>query len=227
MISLISQHIPKTAGTAFSVQLEAWFPRAVSHDYERQYPMETTLRLSPASRIRRSVRRRRRGTARNPVVVHGHLDLRRALKEWPSANVVTWLRDPVERVVSQYAYWRAAGESIHPVARLMRSEGWSLLDFASYPDNRNLQSRYISPLDISDFLFVGVTCKYNLSVSLLAESLGKNVSHAQSVHNRTPASARMFAGIADRDRARILELNSLDAALHEAARAEIARLADD
>ena len=98
-VELVSIHIPKSAGTSFFASLK------------RAYGKESVARVDIP--IRRNPSRRARG-ARAPAVlppstrvVHGHFrprDLPAAYGIGPEIPVITWMRDPVERVISNYFY---------------------------------------------------------------------------------------------------------------------------
>ena len=135
-IELISMHIPKTAGTSFRNILESVYGKSQvvrfdmrdSHAYmnERRYPG----RRLP-----------------NKRVLHGHFKLYKLADrfELPSGvKTITWVRDPVDRVISNYNYLSAqmrsaikAGSKHNPSSRLLRT----LIEFARDSRCRNRQCK--------------------------------------------------------------------------------------
>jgi hypothetical protein len=118
---------------------------------------------------------------------------------FPDAKRITWLRNPIDRVVSAYYHWRRMGY-------IPRRE--TLMDFAHRPTQRNQQHYYTSG-DLSRFDFVGVL-EYE-SFANLAAFLG--IDYTPPGH----LNAGNYA-FPDRDmRARIYELNTLDWEVYDAA----------
>lgn len=83
--------------------------------------------------------------------IHGHFKASKYDGRIPQATKVTWLRDPVERVVSHYNYWKRTPTSKHSVCRALHREGWSLLEFARHDSMRNLRAFFstVRPSTIS------------------------------------------------------------------------------
>lgn len=102
---------------------------------------------------------------RDVVAVHGHflpLKYRIALRGKP-VRYVTWLRDPVERIVSHYHYWRrdyAGDDPTQPLRNRMVDEDWSLERFCLGPELRNVYRQYLWGFDPARFEFIGITERY-------------------------------------------------------------------
>ena len=137
---LISVHLPKTAGTSFERSLRQHFGTQL----ERRYA-DKPLHHHP---LRRNLRAAREGLCgrhkqeASPACVHGHfLPLSyRHLARRADVRFVTWLREPIDRLLSHYHYWRRAADSDardtvqdqmqDKVQRRMREENWSFEQFA-------------------------------------------------------------------------------------------------
>jgi len=90
------------------------------------------------------------------------------VKPWkpllPASHVVTFVREPVARVVS---HWRWANRK-HPDA-----EGpCTLLQFAARPVHQNVQSRYLQGAPLDEILCLGVTERFGESLQLLEKRSG-------------------------------------------------------
>lgn len=111
-------HIPKTAGNT------------VREAFRRAYPQSRVERANNRKHMERMVD----GNPPNFDFVQGHLPF--AL--WPVMPGFRWvtvLRDPVERVVSQYNFIVQSGTDVsEPTSVRMRSEGWSFGDFIRSDD---------------------------------------------------------------------------------------------
>lgn len=160
---LVSVHLPKTAGTSFASTLRAAFGTAYRDDYA-DLPMQHPRwrRQWHALRAGRALR----GTLPHDIAcIHGHflpVKYRIALAGRP-AHYVTWLRDPVERIVSHYAFWRRdydGSDPAQPLRNRMLREGWSLERFALGPELRDVYRRYLWGFDPARFAFIGITEHY-------------------------------------------------------------------
>jgi hypothetical protein len=158
---LISIHMPKTAGLSFRATLESHYGDAFRPDYG-DYP----LAHSPDER---------RATAQSYAeaiqsaelsgvdCIHGHF---LPMKYLPLAagtdcRFVTWLREPVARLVSHYAYWHSsydqASGSTSSLHRRVVEEGWTLEQFCLAPQLRNVYSEFLWGFPPERLNFVGIT----------------------------------------------------------------------
>lgn len=167
---LVSLHMPKTAGTSFAATLRAHFGDRYRADYDMP-----PLQLPRGRRMLRAcadVRRiRRDGVAAD--CVHGHFlpaTYRFGLRKRPAAYV-TWLRDPVERILSHYHYWRrgyAGDDPRQPLRNRMLEQNWSLERFALGPELRNVYHQYLWNFPPSRFDFIGITEHYAEDIQRLS-----------------------------------------------------------
>src|SRR5437773_5755585 len=127
---LISLHMPKTAGQSFAAALKAHFGDTLVEDYGG-FPMNTPEAVRNATALEESV-----ALAENefPGVecIHGHfLPLKYSGLARRQATFITWMRHPVERVVSNYHYWKRTyqPETSPSLHRKVVEEDWSLERF--------------------------------------------------------------------------------------------------
>jgi len=184
---LVSLHLPKTAGTSFASSLEAAFGAGYRPDYA-DLPMQ-------AGRWHRRVHAVRSGLALRDglpsaiTCVHGHflpLKYRLALTR-RHARYITWLRDPVERVVSHYHFWRRdydGRDPAQPLRNRMLREDWSLERFVLGPELRNVYSEYLWGFPVSRFAFIGITERYATDLEwFAARHLGGSAVAATALAN--------------------------------------------
>ena len=129
---LVSLHLPKTAGTSFGSALKTRFGNALLRDYA-----DVPINTPPFERNKAAMQAALDNAEADwsgIECIHGHflpvkyllLAARRELK------FVTWLRDPVERVLSHYDFWRRGYDpaTAPPLHRKVVEENWPLERFA-------------------------------------------------------------------------------------------------
>ena len=134
---LVSLHIPKTGGTSFWRVLEhVYAPEAVQRVFPGDFEGQEKFRIERSTRA-----------------LHGHIrykDLGASFDLPADVKVVTWLRDPADRVISNFHYL---------VERREMKES-DLLEYAARGSARNRMSRFLKGADLDDFFFVGVLEKF-------------------------------------------------------------------
>ena len=129
---IVSLHIPKTGGTSF------W--RVLEH----VYAAETVQRVFPGDYEEHEKFPIERGTR----ALHGHIrykDLEAFFDLPADVRLVTWLRDPTDRVISNFHYLVERRE--------MRES--DLLEYAARGSARNRMSRFLKGADLDDFFLWG------------------------------------------------------------------------
>ncbi|WP_169334103.1 sulfotransferase family 2 domain-containing protein [Psychroflexus tropicus] len=102
---------------------------------------------------------------KNKSIFHGHFLAAKykcyLAKE--NACFITWLRDPIERLVSHYYYWLKTYNKERSLALHKRvvEEKWSLEKFCFSKEMKNLYSKFLIDFDIKNFDFIGIVEKYD------------------------------------------------------------------
>ena len=137
-------------------------------------------------------------------------------------HYLTFLRDPVDRVVSNYHYLRRQIGRRHPDALIVQALGFSLTEFAQHIDNRNLQSQVLQDPTLETFAFMGLVEAYGQSLDRLEGILGRSLPRgpAQNVNE----AARQGYALSSRERAIIENNNRDDLRLYDLARTRFERL---
>jgi len=109
-------HIPKTAGTSFTRILEQLYPPEARCN---AYYIQELIEVDPKtlSQLRLFI---------------GHIDYAANELMPKPLNIVTFIRDPVERAISAYNHIKANAD--HPQHDLFNAEVSSLYDFANHPE---------------------------------------------------------------------------------------------
>ncbi|MDE5095791.1 MAG: sulfotransferase family 2 domain-containing protein, partial [Trichodesmium sp. St11_bin5] len=139
-VEIISVHVPKTAGSAFTrVLFKVYSPEAVfldypyEKDYQRQFMKE--------------------GDA-NVRVIHGHFPGSRYKHKFADAKRIIWLREPVNFLISYYCFNKVFRRTVF--YDLLQQKNFSFWEFAQIPENQNIMSVYLRDMKLEDFFFVGI-----------------------------------------------------------------------
>lgn len=224
-LELVSIHIPKTAGTSFQQVLEAQYSgnalMRLDFEYVQEDQGEPVLRAKNKTDQKLLDRLVRTGEIpENVKALHGHFtfpDIQRFLADSSSVQVVTWLRQPIERVISNYNYLNELLEAEiqdRPRAlRLVKRLKRTIYEFASLPVNADKYQIYVGGKNLDVFDFVGLTDHFDQDMVQLAEML--NWSMPETVHvNKTP---RKSFGFTTTEQAALEVLYQLDIEIYNAA----------
>lgn len=186
---LISVHLPKTAGTSFIRSLQSHFGASLLRDYDDlplntpQYERNKAALLSGAHIIES-------GDFSNIDCIHGHflplkyllLGIKKDLK------FITWLRDPVERVLSHYYFWKnnCAPAPTHRLHQKMVDEDWSVEKFCLSPETQNIYGLFLWGFPIEYFDFIGITENYSEDLSWFSKNYLNTCleTHVENVGNK-------------------------------------------
>jgi hypothetical protein len=209
---IISIHIPKTGGTSFVDVLRACAQEVFYLDYGMGALAPTALfrRGKPITAPVESVISDLDSFSGRSVI-HGHFPAREYVGRFPNAVYVTWLRDPVERVASNYFYWQRTDIPGDPLWERVTAQKMSLEQFAQLDFARDVQFRWLSPLGVERFDFVGITEEYDRSLELFRRLFCPEIQFDPTVHNCNPNRQGKFYDLDPKLRAKILKLNERDA----------------
>lgn len=162
-MTLISVHLPKTAGTSFKASLAMHFGDRYRDDYGDQVISQSQHeRFGAAASAGQLIAQQ---GLDGIDCVHGHfLPLKyQSLDITRSLTFVTWMREPVARLLSHYDYWRESydKETAAPHHRQVIEEGWTLERFCLSEKFRNIYTQYLWSFPLERFAFIGITEHYN------------------------------------------------------------------
>ena len=216
-------HIPKTAGVALVAAVNRQrrpyfniFPAA----YEDSPAAYWAAYDDAAERFLRAYPNR--DAAGGPGWFSGHLQRRqidRILTEMPDVKLVTYLREPVARVISDYRYCLTPA---HPLRESFVRQYPRLMDFVAAQPNK--QSKYIAGaaatsadavIDFASrrFAFIGAVEAYEASNRVFASLLGLPSLEPRQV-NVTLSIPANDIEVTEDDRQAIADVNQLDLSLH-------------
>lgn len=210
-VKLVSIHIPKTAGTSFI------------HSLKKQYGHKKVTRIDindNRTRINK-IPVNKAYLYKNTTVIHGHFTidlLHNHLSLPPNTPIITWLRDPVERVISNYYYlYKRLDEELKEEKKglnILSKMRRSLLEYAQDERNCNRMSKFLKGVDLKDFFFIGTVENYDEDIQELSRKL--NWSTLEIVtHNKTGTGNKSV--VDEQTKAFIRSYNKKDLALYEQA----------
>lgn len=215
MIELISIHIAKTGGRSFYEILKNEYgekldPRTRRIDY---FPDKNYSNLL-IDRIPEQVQ-----------VMHGHLHYRHIedIHIKYSAKIICWMREPVERVISNYYYMLSRAHEDGEEYPQYRKRTHTLLEYArdSVP---NKMSKCLEGIELEALYFFGFQESFNEDVKILAKMLvwkndipdvHLNAGNTIEFNDKAPTRKN---DITQAMRDEIVELNTKDILLYKQAK---------
>ena len=175
MLELISIHIPKTAGRSFHKILNEVY----GESSVRYYLREDIEALKKAGKTIAD------DLKSETIAIHGHFYFHEvaSLYQQSKAKVVTWLRDPAQRVLSNYAFFikrlHDPPETQKEAHRLnMHRKEEPLMVYAGMEENQNVMAQFLQGLSLEDMYFVGETEHFERDIKRLQSMLGWPVARS-------------------------------------------------
>lgn len=219
---LISVHMPKTAGLSFRAALESHFGDRFQADYG-DYP----LAHSPHARREQAQRSRKALSAVEfspQGCVHGHfLPVKYlSLAESVPCIFVTWLREPLARLISHYHYWQRSYEpelgSTTSLHRRVIEERWTLRQFCLAPEVRNVYCEFLWGFPRQRLAFVGISEYYPEELRYFSQEILGNNLLLKTLNSRDNGPRNpVYDELSDTDRQEIATFHADDVALYRSA----------
>ena len=197
---LLSVHIPKCAGVSFRATLAQLFGAGFVLYYwnitdawgrlQTDIPPDTTC-------------------------IHGHFAAHILAERFPDAPLITWVRDPVERVVSSYYHRLRNPDWQHPVSIELHAKKLTLVQYAGLELVRNEMTRFFGNMRPADFAFIGLVEDFDTSVDRFFEKF-KLPRLPVPRENINPERRTKFYELRDDERRQLLDLNQDDWNLYQA-----------
>jgi hypothetical protein len=157
----------------------------------------------------------------NVRCIHGHFPSTHYDRFFPDADLVAWLRNPVERVVSNYHQFLRHPDPANPCSRELSTKRLSLEQFAELTLMRNEASRYIAGKPPEAFKFIGILERFDESLKVFGAIFNVPVPDVSPRMNANVERAEGRYPISDRTYQRILSLNLQDRLIYDQANARL------
>lgn len=164
MLELISIHIPKTGGRSVrrvlkKVYGDSLYLRHEEKDYANRGRSAQPLEPDFPDHIR---------------ALHVHLGVSQLMPVIEAYNpkVITWLRDPVERVISNYFFLMKRADEKIAKGRQLDNAGISLMEYVRHPRKDNKIAKFLEGMELKDFYFIGLLEKLEEDVAELSKMMG-------------------------------------------------------
>jgi len=196
---ILSVHIPKTAGVSVrNILKEHYGPGFVLHYWQITDAWGRVLDKVPAE----------------ATCVHGHYQADLLTNAFPAATLMTWVRDPVERVVSSYYHRLRDPDWQHPVCVELHQKKLSLAEYSALPLVQNEMTRFFGSKQPEDFAFIGVVEDFDLSLAAMKRFLGISETPLRR-DNVNPEKQTEYYAFDPRVRREIERNNAADLGLYE------------
>jgi len=170
---IISVHVPKTAGTTFKKVLQKVY---TEEEIFFDYPHRGLIRNRMLTQDRANIK-----------VIHGHFPGNKYEGKYPAAKKIIWLRNPIERLISHYFFWKSwqtltssetecAASLDFPYKKEKSSgkkdEKLTIIQFAEKPEMQNLLAiNFIKNQKLTDFYFIGIQERFEEDIAQLRHLL--------------------------------------------------------
>jgi len=197
---LISVHLPKTAGSSFSAALGEKLGSSLLLDYGDQ-PINTPSHERNTGAFRKSIENFDNSSRFKGIkCIHGHfLPIKYLLlSDKLDIQFITWMRNPVERLLSHYYFWKRTfnSETAPPLHRKFMEEKWSIERFCLGPELKNLYYQFLYGFPLEYFALIGITESYEEDLSYFSSrflgyhvemkrlNVGKTTNHSYEIPER-------------------------------------------
>lgn len=206
MLSLFFVHVPKTAGTSFRKACENHFGSANSvYDYSPS-SSETSPLVFESIYQNQDLLFFLDAMKKNKInFLSGHVNAGKYIHLFEARNTLTFLRDPVQRIVSEYYHF----------VRHNNYQG-DLPSFYCKPQFVNRQSKMLHGVPIESLGFVGLTERYEQGLAILNHAYGTDIQSVAMNMGRKDKAAEY--ALPEEQLSEIRSLNEEDIQLYDRAK---------
>jgi hypothetical protein len=195
-MTIISVHFPKTAGSSLKAAWTQAFGKERVLELYTDNPADTrsAIHLDPEYFVRRPVE-----VPAGIDVVHGHFSPRR-YSHLEDVTFVTFLRHPIDNLLSIYAFWKTFPRCGDPLHEYFLNYNLTVVETARLPVLRHLMSRtYFGNFDMGRFAFIGDASTYRQDLERLSTIVGRQLQHLREnvtiERERASGSESLYANL--------------------------------
>ncbi len=199
-------HIPKTAGTSFrEAAMKRWGKSRVCSDYgDSRHSSDVVRTLVHTEQDYYSFQNHL--NAKRIRMLSAHAPVKFYRRIFDASQLVTFLREPVERTISHY-YTACSKQGFTG----------SFEAFCNIPEHQNVQSRYLEQMPLEAIGFIGLTEQYADSVRIFNKSFSEKL-RVLSLNQYAGAHADAKSALTETELACAQAINREDTALYHVAR---------
>jgi hypothetical protein len=149
--------------------------------------------------------------------IHGHFVADAYDGFWPERQLITMVRHPVQRLVSNYYHFLRRDDPSNPASVCLHAKHLSLRQFAELALMQNEIVRYTAGRSPADFAFVGIAERYEESLLLLRRTFKIEGPMNATHDNINPERDTPDYILSADDYAHIARLNAADMVWYEKA----------
>lgn len=202
-------HLPKTAGTSFRIAAEKYFGKENTfYDYSAEALETSPVIIDKVYEENDPYGLYKVLHERPKSFLSGHFDVSKYGPLYDMVDIVTFLRNPVQQVLSHYNHFK-------------NNYGYtkSLREFAKEARFRNMQSRNLQKIDPRLYGFIGITEEYNASIDLFNAFFNVDFPHMHL--NAKDEKSLSFESLKTEEIKHIKKLNAEDMALYKMAKKQL------
>jgi hypothetical protein len=203
---LVSVHVPKCAGTSFKAVLQGIYGRRLMLNYGVFFKREDV---------------RAEMIPDDTECIHGHFEADALLDLYPDATLITWVRHPVERLVSNYHFFLRNPDQHDFCSRTLSEKSLTLREFADLEAMQNEATRHFAGKQVEDFRFVGISERFAESLCHFGDVIKTDILSPVPFDNVNPDRKSMRYRISTADYHYVLERNLKDLAFYDEAQARL------
>lgn len=152
MVDLISVHVPRTAGSSFNWILQQIYADTLYREYgENSTPQYYEPHLIPD----------------NFTAIHGHFPVAKYQGAYPKAKRITWLRHPVDRLISLFYFLKNSGQ----MDQFTSDSNIGFHGFIEIEDFHNQIAKHVGVNALKNFHFIGMQEFFNDDLAILSKLL--------------------------------------------------------
>jgi len=171
MLEIIHIHIPKTAGTSLlNVLQKKYSSNEICTIKRKELTGSSTKDNSDI--INHHI-------SKEHKILHGHLfykEIGPVLKMNKDVKIITFLRSPVDRVISNYLFFKQRIFEGKVNKNELSRKDETLMEYARLEESQNRQSKFLDGLDLEKLYFLGIMETFSEDIKNLCQKLGINIS---------------------------------------------------